>query len=261
MKLNFAFIGAILLALTCSISSYGFGPVGHATVAQIAENHLTPKAKANIEKYIDGKSITQVASWMDSVRKTPEYKFTDPWHVVSIDSVGKLRYERAITELPNEISKLCNGKYKEISDSAVSVGIKFIVHMTGDMHCPSHSRFDALPQKAKFKFNGKQFGFHKFFDVHVIELAYPDYGYAEYAKALDKLSPSEIKELQHGNVDEWAQANAMVMERLYELLPDGESFEGDDADKRISYFVDIENRQIQLGGYRLAGILNKIFDE
>lgn len=261
MKFNFAFIGVIVLVFTCSTFSFGFGKVGHATVAQIAESYLTPKAKANIRKYIDSESITQIASWMDSVRKTPEYKFTDPWHVVSIDSVGTLRCERAITELPNEIAKLSGGRYKELSDSAVSVGIKFIVHMTGDMHCPSHSRFDALPQKAKFKFNGKQFGFHKFFDVHVIELAYPDYGYVEYANALDVLSPLEIKKFQQGSVKEWAQANAIVMERLYELLPDGVSFEGVDAENWIRYFAEIENRQIQLGGYRLAGILNKIFDE
>lgn len=261
MKINYAFISAIILVFTSSLFCFGFGKVGHATVAQIAENHLTPKAKANIAKYIGGVSITQIASWMDSVRRTPEYKFTDPWHVVSIDSLGKIRYERATAELPKEIDKLSNGRYKSLSDSAVSVGIKLIVHMTGDMHCPSHSRFDMLPQKAKFKFNDNQIGFHKFFDVNIIELAYPDFGYIEYAKQLDVLLPSEIKELQQGTVQEWAQANSVIMEPLYDLLPDGAIFEGDDAEKWIKYFINIEDRQLQLGGYRLASILNFIFGE
>ena len=41
---------ATLAILVCS-TGYGWGRREHATVAQIAENHLTPKAKKLITKY------------------------------------------------------------------------------------------------------------------------------------------------------------------------------------------------------------------
>lgn len=43
---------------------------GHEAIAYIAEQHLTPSAKAAIEKYLDGRSIVYYAAWMDSSTNT-----------------------------------------------------------------------------------------------------------------------------------------------------------------------------------------------
>ena len=43
------FIVAIIALLAPQIA-FGWGRVGHRTVAEIAERNLTPKAKANIER-------------------------------------------------------------------------------------------------------------------------------------------------------------------------------------------------------------------
>ena len=46
-------------------TAFGWGKSGHDAIAYIAECNLTPKARKNIEKYLDGRSIVYYASWMD----------------------------------------------------------------------------------------------------------------------------------------------------------------------------------------------------
>ena len=57
-------------------TAFGWGKSGHDAIAYIAECNLTPKARKNIEKYLDGRSIVYYASWMDVYRHTPAYKVT-----------------------------------------------------------------------------------------------------------------------------------------------------------------------------------------
>ena len=40
--------------MLCGQAAFGWGRIGHATIAKIAEDHLTPKAKKLIDEYLDG---------------------------------------------------------------------------------------------------------------------------------------------------------------------------------------------------------------
>lgn len=64
MKKFTAFCSASLLVML--LTSWGF--VGHRTIGVIAENHLTPKAKAGIHALLGDTAIADVASWADQVR-------------------------------------------------------------------------------------------------------------------------------------------------------------------------------------------------
>ena len=46
-------------------SAAAWGRIGHATVAKIAENHLTKRAKKQITKYLHGESIVKWATYAD----------------------------------------------------------------------------------------------------------------------------------------------------------------------------------------------------
>ena len=70
-------------------TAFGWGKSGHDAIAYIAECNLTPKARKNIEKYLDGRSIVYYASWMDVYRHTPAYKVTSGWHGDTVDADGK----------------------------------------------------------------------------------------------------------------------------------------------------------------------------
>jgi hypothetical protein len=72
---------AILLCAVMTGAAWAWDNRGHATIARIAERHLTPRAKANIEKYLDGQSFVYYASWMDFNRHKPPFDITRDWHV------------------------------------------------------------------------------------------------------------------------------------------------------------------------------------
>ena len=129
-------------------SVFGWGREGHETIAKIAERNLTKKAKKRIEKYLGGHSIVYFAKWMDEYRHTPEYKFTNNWHTVPVNA--ELRYEdsmlatggNAIYGLEQAIENLKN--YRSLTDSAVEVNLKYIIHLVGDMHCPAPDYLHSL---------------------------------------------------------------------------------------------------------------------
>ena len=59
---------AAFAALTSAQGAFAWGRLGHAAVARLAEQHLTKKAKANLDKLLDGRSIVYYASWMDDYK-------------------------------------------------------------------------------------------------------------------------------------------------------------------------------------------------
>ena len=147
-------------------SVFGWGREGHETIAKIAERNLTKKAKKRIEKYLGGHSIVYFAKWMDEYRHTPEYKFTNNWHTVPVNA--ELRYEdsmlatggNAIYGLEQAIENLKN--YRSLTDSAVEVNLKYIIHLVGDMHCPAHIKYTTHDTKYDVLFEDKYHKPHKF---------------------------------------------------------------------------------------------------
>ena len=109
-----------------SISLYAWGPMGHDVVAAIAENNLTKKAKKNLEKLLDGKSIVYYASWMDNIQNSPYWKDgynkTKTWHYANVDK--GLTYETmkkepkgdVITGL-EQLTDALKNHYTELTDS------------------------------------------------------------------------------------------------------------------------------------------------
>ena len=56
------------IVLMCG-TAFAWGTRGHEATVKIAENHLTPKAKKLLDKYLHGKSIVYYASWADEHKK------------------------------------------------------------------------------------------------------------------------------------------------------------------------------------------------
>lgn len=64
-----------LLSLSCNVQAWG--TVGHATVATIANNYLTPAAQTYVSNILGaGVSMASVASWADDYRRTTAGRFS-----------------------------------------------------------------------------------------------------------------------------------------------------------------------------------------
>ena len=130
------------------ISAYAWGPKGHDVVAAIAEQHLTKKAKKNLDKLLDGNSIVYYSSWMDNIQNSPYWKDgynkTKTWHYANVDKGETYQTMKknekgdvvsALTMLTKELTE----NYDNLTDSMRVDYVKMIVHMVGDLHCPMHA--------------------------------------------------------------------------------------------------------------------------
>ena len=195
-------------------SVFGWGREGHETIAKIAERNLTKKAKKRIEKYLGGHSIVYFAKWMDEYRHTPEYKFTNNWHTVPVNA--GLRYEdsmlatggNAIYGLEQAIENLKN--YRSLTDSAVEVNLKYIIHLVGDMHCPAHIKYTTHDTKYDVLFEDKyhkphKFPIHSVWDNEIITVS-RIWSVSEWADELDRLPKSDKQAI----ADRVAQIRAQI---------------------------------------------------
>lgn len=256
----------VLILLTVLIScapSFGWGREGHEAVAKIADAHLKPSAKKKIEKYLGGRSIVYYAKWMDDYRKTKEYGFTTKWHVATVDEnlnyVSAPKNGDAIYGIGQATAVLEN--YKEHSDSTVAVNIKYLLHLVGDMHCPSHIYYTGRNQDYYVDFGGgyvqprRRMKIHTVWDQGAIQ-ATRIWGLTDWVWELDRLSKKEIKEITAGSPLEWLEDNAQRCLAQFDLssTPE-ENLEQDFVNKAMPLI----ETQILYAGYRLASLLNSLF--
>lgn len=254
----------MMIALGLCLGASAFGRFGHAGIAAIARAHLTPTAKETIDYYLGGDSVIEVASWMDRVRRTPEYCHTTGWHSAAIDGKGKANMwhkskARGQYGITSELAKIQDGGYKEMTDSAVAVSIKLLIHMIGDIHCPSHSSFKGKSQGFAFEINGQRYQFHKFFDGGIFTLT-REWEPMKFQEELDTLPPEQIAPILEGTLTDWIEENGDIMRCLYSILTPDRVFDAAESRAIIESMTALTDLQMIKAGYRLAHVLNKVFD-
>ena len=243
-------------------SVFGWGREGHETIAKIAERNLTKKAKKRIEKYLGGHSIVYFAKWMDEYRHTPEYKFTNNWHTAPVNA--ELRYEdsmlakngNAIYGLEQAIENLKN--YRSLTDSAVEVNLKYIIHLVGDMHCPTHVKYPGI-KGFNIYVDGRKLNYHGVWDSYVLDCNVRWSG-MEFQHILDRCTKREIKAITAGSVRDWFHDCAVYCRQIYVLAQPDQQFKSPDVwEDFLNPALPIAERQILYAGYRLAHVLNELF--
>ena len=264
MKKLLLLLFAAALSLSASEPARAWGREGHETIAKIAERNLTKRAKKRIEKYLGGHSVVYYAKWMDEYRKTPEYAFTDGWHTAPVDA--GLRYTdellnpkrgNAIYGLEQAIENLKN--YRSLTDSAVEVNLKYIIHLVGDMHCPAHIKYTTHDTKYDVLFEDKyhkphKFPIHSVWDNEIITTT-RIWSVSEWADELDRLPKAERQAVAAGTPRDWLHDNAVVCEAQFEWAKPGQRL-GQDF---LNEALPLIERQIRNAGYRLARVLNELF--
>lgn len=257
---------------------FGWGRDAHAAIAYIAERHLTPTAKANIEKCIDGRSIVYYASWLDNHRAENK-SWGKLAHVAHYDIATCEPIGKPYKYMKSTINKL--KKYRELPDSTVKVSIYHLVHSLGDYHCPGHvAYYDCSGEKPKrlitssydiyLKPKKTRMSYHKLWDGGIVQMGQPGWGYMDWGHALDSsVSQEYIDSVTAGSLKDWMKDIATRTQqeyKIYERAPYKDSLCADDelsvvdADMMNDYY-EIAAKQILIGGLRMAKIINDIFGE
>lgn len=260
MKRTFFLLTIILLSI--AYQSLAWNRTGHNAVAAIAERNLTPKAKERIEKYLGNKSIVYYASWMDYYRHYPEYKATSSWHTAPVNKdlyyTDDLFKEpgNAIYGLEYAMTNLKN--YKKLSDSTVAVNLYYIIHITGDMHCPVHVKYTGV-SKYKVLMGDKETDYHTVWDGVVLDGNH-QWSYTEWADQLDRCTPQQKAAIMKGTPRDWFHETAVDCQGIYGMVePKGTQISGKTDRVFMNNAQALADSQIMKAGYRLAKILNDLF--
>ena len=236
----------------------------HKVAAHIAMQHLTPQTKSALDYYFDG-SIVEYSLWMDRYRYEPVVWAQNRGHSgacnedyscnTSIDVPGKENIEPYIIKTTDLLKN-----YKELPDSVVRTELKFLIHSVGDMHCPVHIKGYNIPNKnVKLVYEGKSMTYHALWDV-ALERMYPELKLKVglFTKKIDYGVTDEMAQsMIQGNALDWGKERNILCKDLYAWIKPG-----DVIDK--TYFDQhghLADEMVLKAGYRLAHLLNLIFDE
>ncbi len=254
----------VLTALFGSVELYAWNDRMHHTIALIAEQQLEPKAKKRIEKILDS-TLKDEAVWLNTLRRKPETRYTQPWHHLHLDenmmSVTQSKKDAAVqVERCADILR----NRREHNDSTVIAALKIVVHLVGDMHCPSHVFFTGGPNLSKFSFGisndrwdnpatskttWRAFWNNRYSTEH------PGFTAELYAYDLSIYSRKHKEEWAKGDVRDWANDMGRECRWLHERIkPD--STINSELKCRLE---NVNDRCIAKAGLRLGALLNEVF--
>ena len=268
----------IALFLVTAISTWGWGRLGHATVARIAEQHLTKKAKKEIAKILNNESIVLYASYPDE-EKTSKHMLYD----FGVDFTDG---SKRVNTLPHTFESDMNfkpfrgfndnGRYvnnciyfietyadnlknnKNLSQKEKFIQMVSIVHFVGDMHCPEHVRYnpeDMTIGKYPIKYNGVDTRYHTYWDELCLTSRFP-FSFSDIAYLVDVYTPEQYKEIVKGDPYDWGADVAKCAYPIHKIK------EGDTLTRNwiLHTATPLLKSQLAKAGCRLAELLNRIFE-
>ena len=257
--------GMVMVCLLANLPllSFGWGPIGHRIVGQIADSYLTSKARAEINKILGTESIAIAANWADFIKSDSQYSYITTWHYIDFDpSLTKdeiqayLAKDTAADLYTKTIYLVNQLKNKKLSLERKRMDLKLLIHLVGDMHQPFHvgRPADKGGNKIKVTWFNTASNLHSLWDEQLI--TFQQLSYTEYTNAINHTSSKQRLRWQNQPISEWIIESHEISEKLYSELTEPEPKLG----YRYNFdHIQLLNEQLLKAGVRLAGLLNKLF--
>lgn len=256
MRIYLVFI--FLLVFGNLLASGDWGQTGHRATAEVASKHLTKKAKKEINKLLNGKSLALISTYADEIKSERTFDKYKPWHYVNIP------FDKKYTEIePNPEGDIIQAisfcvkilKDEKTTEEEKVFHLKLLVHFMGDLHQPLHLGLEEDKGANDFQVRWFNDGtnLHAVWDSKMIDQF--QMSYIELSENLPAISNKEIAQLQEGSVLEWAEEMRVLTKEVYSSASVGDKL-------GYRYMYDNFNtvrKQLQIGGIRLATVLNEIF--
>ncbi|WP_111708099.1 S1/P1 nuclease [Lutibacter citreus] len=254
-----AIFGTLLFTVSIIYSGNPeWGPTGHRTVGKIAEDYLSSKTKRKINDLLNGHSLAFVSTFGDDIKSDKRYNEFYTWHYVNMPF--GVKYEDS---KKNPKGDLVTGikKCKEIllsktaSEEDKNFYLKMLVHLIGDLHQPMHvgRTEDKGGNDIQVRWFNNGTNLHRVWDSDMIN--HYNMTYTELANNTNSITKDQVKYLQKGSIEDWANETQKLAIKVYGTAKIGE---------KLGYSYMYENfelvrSQLQKGGIRLAKVLNDLF--
>ncbi|KAM0199249.1 hypothetical protein ACHAQI_012154 [Fusarium lateritium] len=279
---------SLIVAFGAVRAVHGWGVLGHATVAYVAQNFVDDDVASWAQGILGDTSdsyLAKVASWADTYRATAAGKWSAPLHFIDAEDSPptscNVDYDRDCGSNGCSISAIANYTQR-VGDSRLSKAnkaeaLKFLVHFLGDVTQPLHDEaYEVGGNDIKVTFNGytgdnlhadwdtympeKLIGGHALTDAQswantlVSDIVSGSYK----SKAASWIAKSDVTD-PISSATAWASdANAYV---CTVVMPKGAAAlqKGDLYPTYYNSAIPTIELQIAKGGYRLAHWLNSIY--
>jgi len=236
-----------------SLQLFAWGATGHRIVGEIAWQHLTPKAKKNVQRILGNESLAICSNWMDYIKSEPSYDSLKPWHYCTIKDGES--YQGAPPE--GDIIMAIEKFYNELKTKKYGVNeafaLKCLVHLVGDLHQPLHvgNGLDKGGNDIKLEYMWQSTNLHRIWDDDMIENQ--RLSYTEYVAMINHTTKDQVAKWQSTSVLDWAIESKNYHPQIYSFP----------ENKKLSYRytydnIELLNLRLLQAGIRLAGILNMV---
>jgi len=235
-----------------------WGKTGHRVVGKIADSYLKNRTKRKISKLLNQESLALASTYADEIKSDKRYDKFKAWHYINMpfDSDYKQAHKNTKGDLVTGIQQcIFQIKNKNLIQEDKAFYLRLLIHLIGDLHQPLHigRKEDHGGNKIRLKWKKKSSNLHKVWDTEMIE----SFGmsYSELALNSKKLSKKQIKTIEKGTVESWVKETHQLTNKIYNSVEEGENI-----GYRYAYdYLKIARTQLQIGGIRLAKILNELF--
>ena len=257
-RLFISLIISLLFIHIIAASGPYWGSTGHRTIGEIAEKHLTKKAKKQIDILLQGQGLAIVSTFGDDIKSDKKYDKYYTWHFVNFPFDTK--YEDSQKDKKGDIVmgiEYCIDilKNPNASEEDKVFYLKFLVHLIGDLHQPLHvgRKEDKGGNDIKVLWHYKKSNLHRVWDSDMIE--FYNMSYTELSRNTKNLSRAQIESISNGSVLDWTYESQALAKKIYKSAK-----MDDKLSYRYSYkYFGLVQSQLQKSGIRLAKILNEIF--
>lgn len=243
-------------------SAGAWGMLGHRIVGQIAENHLTSKARKGVRGILGYESLAMASNWGDFVKSDPAYNYLYNWHFVNLpeglDQAGLdvlLDAEKSPNVYNKTIEMAAILKDPKSNADQKKMAMRMLIHLVGDLNQPMHTarKDDLGGNKVYLTWFGEKSNLHRIWDESLIE--YQQLSYTEYSVAIDHATKEQLTAWKIASLKDYVYGSYLACNKIYANTK---------AEDKLSYkynfdFAGLLNEQLLKGGICLANVLNDIY--
>ncbi|RYF89738.1 MAG: S1/P1 Nuclease [Chitinophagaceae bacterium] len=256
----------VIVALICYLpgKAMAWGMLGHRIVGEIADRHLTKKARKAIAAILVNESPAITSNWADFIKSDTNYNYLSNWHYINLK--GGMSQQEVENQLLKDTSTNAFTRINFLS-SELRKGnlpkptkllyLRMLIHLVGDVHQPLHigRPEDLGGNRTRVLWFNESYNLHQLWDDVLV--SFQKLSYTEYATALNYVTKDQRRAWQQEPVTLWFYNSYQVAEKIYGDVVGKEDKLGYGYNFKYKSILD---EQLLKGGIHLAGMLNDIFD-
>ncbi|QZH73905.1 MAG: S1/P1 nuclease [Erythrobacter sp.] len=256
--------------LALSAPAQAWGPIGHRVSAEIAEDNISGRTRAEIASILGSEGLPESGTWPDEQRSNPAPFWQEeagPLHYVTLEGTDA----EALVHPPEGDAVTALERFTAVlrSDTASreekALALRFVVHIVSDLHMPLHAGngTDRGGNDVIVNWFDTQTNLHWVWDEGMI--LRQQLSFSEYAARLDgRIGPEQVIQWWDANPASWIGESAALRDRIYPApsadmgMGTAESPALLNYDYHWQWMPTVEER-LAMSGVRLAAYLDWVF--